>query len=380
MDFTYTPEQQALADSAERFCARDYTFEARNALLNGGEGFSRANWAQFAELGWLGAGLSEAAGGFGGGPVETMILSGAFGRALVLEPFLSTAVLALQTLAALPAGKGRDTLVAQVVSGELLMAFAHGEALGRGDETVIHTRFDKGRLTGAKSLVFGAPSADRLLVSARSDAGIGLYLVAADAEGLSGNPYRTLDNQRVADMRLDGVPVLATLAEGADAEAAMAAGYDHATIALCAEAVGAMDAAIVMTRDYLKTRKQFGTTLNTFQALQHRMADMLVELELSRSIVYQGIAALDLPPEQRQRGISSMKAIVSSAAMFVGKNAVQLHGGIGMTEEYAIGHYYRKLYVAASIFGTESLHLKRIAANPHPFWPDIAVSRAMADA
>ena len=380
MDFTYTSEQQALADGVERFCARDYGFENRNALLAQPDGFSRQNWLQFAELGWLGAGLSEEAGGFGGGPIENMILSEAFGRALVVEPFQSTAVHALQTLCKLPASELRDELVMGIVSGETLVAVAHGEATGRGDESIVGCSFADGKITGAKTLVFGAPSANRLLVSARSGEGLGLYLVAPDAVGLSSNPYRTLDNQRVADLSFDRTPVLALLGEGAVAEAAISAGYAHARTMLCAEAVGAMDAAILMTRDYLKTRKQFGTTLNNFQALQHRMADMLVELELSRSIVYQAVAALDAAPAVRDRAISAMKAVVSAAAMFVGRYAVQLHGGIGMTEEYAIGHYYRKLYVASSIFGSESLHLKRMAAHPQPFWSDMPVSEAASEA
>lgn len=376
MDFTYASEQQALADGVERFCSKNYGFEGRNALLDLPEGFSRDNWQQFAELGWLGAGLSQEAGGFGGGPVENMILSERFGRALVVEPFQSTAIHALQTLCALPASDTRDALVGGIVSGDMLIAVAHGEAAAHGDERFVEACLADGRITGAKSLVFGAPSASRLLVSARSDAGIALCLVAPDAAGLASNPYRTLDNQRVADLTFDAVEVLEILAQGREAEAAIATGYAHARIMLSAEAVGAMDVAITITREYLKTRKQFGTTLNNFQALQHRMSDMLVELELSRSIVYQAIAALNAGAAERDYAVSAMKAIVSSAAMFVGRNAVQLHGGIGMTEEYSIGHYYRKLFVTASIFGSESLHLKRLAANPQPFWPDIPTQAA----
>lgn len=378
MDFTYSSEQQALADGVARFCQKDYGFEARNAVLAQAGGFSPANWAQFAELGWLGAGLSEENGGFGGGPVENMILAEAFGRALVVEPFLATAIVSLQTIAALPQSDLRDELVMGVVSGERMLALAHGEAIARGDETIVTATFANGRVNGRKSLVLGAPSAEQWIVSARSNAGVGLYLVARDAEGVAANPYRLLDNSRAADIDFVNTPVIATLAEGDAALAAIAAGNDHALVYACAEAVGAMDAAILMTRDYLTTRKQFGATLNTFQALQHRMADMLVEMELSRSIVFQGVAALDLPADQRRRAMSAMKVIVSNAATFVGRNAVQLHGGIGMTEEYAIGHFYRKLFVLAALFGSESLHLKRMAADPRPFWDEIAVAETVA--
>jgi len=375
MDFVLSSEQQALADSVERFCRRQYGFEARRVALEEADGFSRANLAAFADLGWFGAGLPEDAGGFGGGPIETAIIMERFGRALVVEPFLSCAVLALQTLAALGSGADRDRLIEGIVAGEILASLAHGEAAARGDLGHVETRAERAgmgwRLTGRKSLVEGVASAGALLVSARADAGIGLFLVSPDAPGLRVQPYRTLDNHRSGDLWLEGTPASAMLAAPGEAAPAIAAGADHALIGVCAEAVGAMETAIFATRDYLITRRQFGAPLAGFQALQHRMADMLVELELSRSILYQGIAALDAPAGERARGISAMKAVVGAAALFVGRNAVQLHGAIGMTEDCAIGHYYRRLYVIASQFGDESHHLARLAAGGVGFWPDI---------
>jgi alkylation response protein AidB-like acyl-CoA dehydrogenase len=374
MDFRLSPEQQALADSVGRCLEREYGFERRAEVLAGAEGFDPRTWRSFADLGLMGAGLAEADGGFGGGPVETMIVMEAFGRALVVEPFLPSAILSLQTLAALPAGTERDELIAGIVAGEILVAFAHGEAGTRGEVGRVSVRAEEQdggwRISGAKRLVLGAPSADRLLVSARTPDGIALFLTAPDAGGLAATPYRTLDNMRAADLVFDNVP--ATLLAGA--KAAMAAiewGHDHALVALCAEAVGAMEQAILITRDYLKTRTQFGVPLAAFQALQHRMADMLVELEMSRSILFQGIAALAAP--ERERAMSAMKAVVSAAALFVGRNAVQLHGAIGMTEEHMIGHYYRRLFVIAGLFGGESDHLERMAAHPAPYWPPLHV-------
>jgi alkylation response protein AidB-like acyl-CoA dehydrogenase len=370
MDFNLTSEQEALADSVARFTARDYTFEARRKLIETGTGLDPAHWQTFAELGWLGAGLGEDAGGYGGGPVENMIILEGFGRALVLEPFLPVALVAAQTLTALPPSTLREMLIAEVVAGEAVTVVAHGELAARGAPDHVETVFENGRITGAKSMVIGSHAANRLIVSARGPDGIGLYLVDPAATGIAARRYRLLDNQHAADLVFDGAPVLETLAGPGEGEAAISEGLAHGLTGVCAEAVGAMDAAIRMTRDYITTRRQFGTTLSTFQALQHRMADMLVELELSRSILYQGIAALDQPGADRTHALAAMKAIVSSAAMFVGRNAVQLHGGIGMTEEYAIGHYYRRLFVIAGQFGGESLHLKTMAGLPRSFWTE----------
>lgn len=376
MDFSFTSEQQGLADSVQRFCQKEYEFDSYRRLSLSDDSFSREHWATFAKLGWLGAGLSEEAGGFGGSAIENAIIAEQFGRALVLEPFLSTAVLSLQTLAALPPATNVAPLIEHIVSGEALVALAHSEPAARGDARFVETAATRSgngwRLDGHKSFVLGAASADHLLVSATSREGVGLFRVSPSAPGLRIRPYRTLSNIRVGDIWLDDVHV-----EGNDVLAApglaldpIEKAVDHATTVAGAEALGAMDAALWMTRDYLKTRKQFGTTLNNFQALQHRMADMLIELELSRSIVYQALAALDAPAAERRRAVSAMKAIISSAGMWVGRNAIQLHGGIGMTEEYAIGHYYRRLFVIASLFGDEDHHLQRVADAKLPMWSD----------
>jgi len=372
MDFRLSSEQQALTDSVASFCARDYDFEHRRFSLANEGGFSPDNWQLFAELGWLGAGLGEDAGGYGGGAVENAIILEAFGRALVVEPFLACAVLALQTLAALPKCDARDQLIADIVSGEKLAVLAHNESEARGDvERVGMTAYQvdgQWRLNGAKQLVLGAPAADWLIVSARAGPDVALFLVAPSASGVELVPYRTLDNMRAADIDFEEAPAHAVLALPGAALPAIRLGYAHAMTAMCAEAVGAMDAAILLARDYLKTRQQFGTPLAGFQALQHRMADMLVEAEMSRSIVFQGLASLSDSEPERQQAIAAMKIVVSSAAMFVGRNAVQLHGGIGMTEEHPVGHYYKRLFVIAGLFGGEAFHLSRLASIGSGFW------------
>jgi alkylation response protein AidB-like acyl-CoA dehydrogenase len=364
MDFKLTSEQEALADSVRRFVEREYAFEQRRKLLNSDEGFSRTHWASFAELGWLGAGLSEEMGGCGGSAIEYAIVAERLGKALAVEPFGAT-VTALRTLEAIERDRQVIALIEQIVMGETIAVLAHGEISARGDprivETVAWRSGDEWQLNGAKSLVVGAPAANSLLVSARVDDGVGLFLVAPTADGLHTTPYRTVDNLRAADIRFDGV-VAEPLAIGPSVMTAIEAGIDHGTVTLCAEAVGVMDAALWLTRDYLKTRQQFGQPIGNFQALQHRMADMLIQCELARSMLYQGLFSLDRGGDASRRGVSAMKTIVAEAALFVGRQAIQLHGGIGMTEEYVIGHYYKRLYAIAHLHGDQDMHIERFAS------------------
>lgn len=387
MDFNHNSEQRVLAESVARFGERDYGFEDRRKLAGSADGFSRDHWATFAELGWFGAGLSEEEGGFGGGAVENAILFEGFGRILLIEPVLAHAVLAIQALAALPAGERRDGLIGQAVMGEVMMTLAHDEAEGWGavDWVATQAREEGGgyRLTGAKSRVLAGHAADDLLVTARlsgavDDAdGIGLFLVKADAAGLSGRPYRLLDGSRASDVTLDGVAG-ELLTSGVEARAAVVRAYRHGTVALCADALGAMEAALWQTRDYLKTRKQFGVTLNNFQALQHRMADMLIETELSRSMLLQALSALTLPDAEQDAGISAAKVAIGRSALFVTGQAIQLHGGIGMTDELMVGHFYKRTRVIESLLGDLDHHFDRffdsVAITPVP--DDIAALSA----
>lgn len=376
MDFMLNTEQQALADTVSRWCAKAYGNAARNTRLDAGLRGGTALWSDMAGMGWHGAGVDEEAGGFGGGIVENAILMEAFGRALVVEPFLSSSVLALQTLVALPAGELRDALITDAISGKHVLAIAHAEDGDGGETAGIRTTATQTHsgwcLDGLKSFSVGAPCADRLLVSARTSAGIGLFVADAVTVASMSRPYRTLDNLSAADYRLAAAPVLALEMDPVRAEAALAHGSAHALVAQCAEAVGAMDAAITLTVDYVRTRRQFGQTLNGFQAVQHRLADMLVEAELSRSVLYGGMAALAGDGTRRSRSLSAMKAVVASAALFVGRQAVQLHGGMGVTEDCFVSHLYRRLFVIAGQFGNESFHLARMAriAPDDPDAPD----------
>lgn len=367
MDFRLDPEQQALADTAARWCAKEFDAAARSARLHAGTDAQRVAWRRFAELGWHGAGLSEADGGFGGGAVENAILMEAFGRALVIEPFLASSVHALQTLVALPAGALREELIASAVGGDCILALAHA---GDAAAPLIHARAsaDGWVLDGSAQLVWGAPLADRLLVPAHTGEGLALFLLGADEAGPALIPYRTLDNMAVADLALAGTPAQLLCDGSAETAAALEHGLAQALVALCAEAVGAMDAAIAITVDYVRTRRQFGSTLNGFQAVQHRLADMLVEAELARSILYQGMAACESPGPARARALAAMKAVVAGAALFVGRGAVQLHGGMGITEDCIISHYYRRLFVIAAQFGGESAQLARMAGIAGGFW------------
>lgn len=382
MDFKPTEEQTALADSVARFGERDYDWESRRKLALTPEGFSAANWATFAELGWFMAGLTEEEGGFGG-PVETALMFEGFGKMLLLEPVLAHAVLGLQALVGLPESERKAELVEQAMAGDPITVLAHGEAEAWGLVSWVETRAgqDQGqwRLSGNKTRVLGASAAGQFIVSARisgdsSDKdGLGLFLVAADAEGLSLTPYRLVDNHHAADLALQGADA-ELLATGADALAALNRATRHGIVAVCAEMLGAMDTAMWQARDYLQTRKQFGTTLSTFQALQHRMADMLIETELSRSMLYQALAALAGPEAERDRGLSAAKAAISQSAIFVCRQAIQLHGGIGMTEELMVGHFYKRVWSLASLLGNVDHHLDIfIAETPiDPVPADIA--------
>lgn len=370
MDFSLTEEQTALKDSARRLSERDYGFEHRRGLLRTPDGFSRELWATFAELGWLGAGLSEEDHGYGGGVVETAVLQEEFGRALVVQPYLSCVVIAARAIATLGDEAQKEALLTAIVSGETLVALAHNELAMRGDDAAITTTAERDgagwRITGRKGFILGGPSADLLLVSALTPDGVSLFQVPADTPGLTIQTYHAVDGRRVADISLDGV-----LVEGAAVLGAVGAALpgielavDHGVIGLMAECVGAMDAALWLTRDYITTRKQFGVTLNTFQALQHRMADMLVETELARSMLMRGIAALsEADPVARRAGVSAAKVQVTEAAVKVTAEGIQLHGGIGVTEEYMVGHFYKRAVLAKGLFGGVDYHLSRFAAQ-----------------
>jgi pimeloyl-CoA dehydrogenase small subunit len=374
MDFDFSEEQRLLRDSVDRLLADRYGFDKRRAYLAEPDGWSRAMWSHYAELGLLGLPFAEEHGGFGGGGIDVMLVMEAFGRALVLEPYLATVVLAGTALRLAGTGAQQAALLPLVAEGKLLLAFAHGERQARYDlSDVLTTAMPKAGgwvLDGAKSLVLHGDSAQRLVVSARTagdrndTAGITLFLVDAAAQGLARRSYTMRDGTRAAELSLSGVElgadsVLGTVGAGfAVIERVVEAGI----AATAAEAVGAMETMQAMTLDYLKTRQQFGRPIGQNQALQHRASEMFMSLEQGRSMAMLAAMMVDEPDAaERAHNIAMAKVGVGQAARFVSQNAVQLHGGIGMTEEYAVGHYFRRCMVIEHSFGDTAHHLSRLA-------------------
>ena len=370
MELGYTPEQRLLQDSVRRYMATEYDFGARQKALREPDGFSRARWMEFAELGWLAAGFSEAAGGFGGSAVETALVMEGAGAGLVVEPLLSCAVLAGETLAGL--GEAGAERLSDLLAGERLFALAHQEAEAGGDLAYVAARAERSgngyRLSGRKAVALGAPSADEVLVTARTAGGaedeMGVSLFAVGRAELDGRlrSCRTLDDLGGADIALDGLELNADARLGGEGEGAPAVlrALDHAVVAACAEAVGAMDRSLTLTLEHLKTRRQFGTPLASFQALQHRVADMAIALEQARSAVLVGLAGLESgDSRERARASSAAKVRTAESASFIGAQAVQLHGGIGLTDEHVISHLFKKLTVFQGRFGGAEQHLER---------------------
>jgi alkylation response protein AidB-like acyl-CoA dehydrogenase len=372
--FSLSPEQIALQDNVKRFCRENYSLKDRTSILSCREGFSRSHWATFAELGWLGAAFPEDVGGTGGSAIDTAIILEQFGRSLVVEPYWSCAVFAGQLINFCASSRQRRELLAPIIAGELLFAVAHTEfeptgCLDHVDTTAVEVHGGY-TINGKKSLVFGGPSADKFIVSGRTEGsardqrGVSLFVIDRAAAGLGRRDYRMIDGTSSSDLTLENVEVaedalLGPLGGGVDA---LQFAKDHASAALCAEAVGVMDAVLWTTRDYLRVRRQYGVTLNTLQALQHRMADMFVEVELSRSIFFRALSRLnDEDPMSRRVGALSARIHASKSGNFVCKNGVQLHGGVGMMEEHVAGQYFKRMSVISNIFGTAQQQMNECA-------------------
>ena len=374
MDFDLSEEQRLLRDSVDRLLADTYTFEKRKGYLAEPEGWSRGLWSQYAELGLLGLPFAEEYGGFGGGGIETMLVMQAFGRVLVLEPYLASVVLSGTALRLAGNKAQQGALLPQIAAGKLVVAFAHGERQARYDlSDVLTTAKPKGGgwvLDGAKSVVTHGDIANRLIVSARTKgdrddpSGIALFLVDANANGVARRAYRLRDGVGAAEIALSGVEVGsdAPLGEAGVGFPVIERVAEAGIAATAAEAVGAMETMQAMTLEYLKTRQQFGRPIGDNQALQHRATEMYVALEQGRSLAMLAAMMVEEPDAaERARNIAMVKVGVGQAARFVSQNAVQLHGGIGMTEEYAIGHYFRRCMVIEHSFGDTAHHLSRLA-------------------
>ena len=365
LNFDFSAEQILLRDSVAGYLARHYGFDARRAALaNGG---SRPEvWRGFGdELGLFGAALPEAHGGYGG-PIEAMLIQEEFGKAIVLEPYLESILLAGALLR--ESGDAGRPHLAALIDGRARFAPALIEADARFNlASVAATATREGdlwRIEGAKISVVGAAEATHLLVSARiagaqrDRAGIGLFIVDATADGVDRHDYALIDGRRAADMTLARAPGI-MLSE--DALPILERATDEAIAALCAEAVGVMRAMLDATVDYAKQREQFGRPIGSFQVLQHRMVDMLTLIERSISMTYMATLSLDLPDRERRKAVSAAKAFIAAAARTVGQGAIQIHGGIGTTEELAISHYFKRATVIESQFGSAAYHLRRVA-------------------
>src|SRR5271166_4730812 len=374
MDFDLTDEQRLLRESVDRLLADHYGFSQRRSYLAEAEGWSTALWSRYAEQGLLGLPFAEEHGGFGGGAVEIMLVMEAFGRVLALEPYLATVVLGGTALRLAGSEAQKSMLMPQVAEGAMTLAFAHGERQARYDLTdVLTTAKPNARgwlIDGAKSVVIHGDGARRLIVSARTAGdrddpdGISLFLVDAAANGLACRSYAMRDGIRAAEISLSAVEVGRDdiLGEPGKAFPVIKRATEAGIAATSAEAVGAMEAMHAMTLDYLKTRQQFGKPIGQNQVLQHRSAEMLIALEQGRSLAM--LAAMmveESDPEERAYNIAMAKVAVGQASRFVAQNAVQLHGGIGMTEEYAVGHYFRRVMVIEHMFGDPAHHLSRLA-------------------
>jgi alkylation response protein AidB-like acyl-CoA dehydrogenase len=368
MNFDYNEEQQLLADSVRRYLQKDYDFEARRKIVASPEGWSERAWSTFAEMGLTGLPVSTDYGGFGGGAVDLMGVMEAFGEALVVEPYLAS-VLAARLLAQAGSAEQKQALLPAVAEGSLKLALAHEEPGARHRVGHVNAKAQKSgahwTLAGEKRGVVGASAAGKLVVSAKSAEGIGLYLVEAAAVQMK--PFRTLDEMRAADIVLDGAkaePLDGDLARGPGSLVLIEEATDFATALVCAEAVGAMKFACDTTLEYLKTRKQFGVPIGTFQALQHRMVDMFIAYEQAKSMACLACSKVDAAENEndRKRSVSAAKIKVADNARHISQESVQLHGGMGMSEELKVSHSFRRLTVAADQFGGADYHLERFAS------------------
>lgn len=374
MEFELSEEQRLLEASLRRLLADRYGFDRRKAHARTPEGWSREIWRAFAELGVLALPFAEEEGGLGGGAVETMLVAQALGEALVLEPWLATVVLGGGFLRHGASADLRAAIVPRLAAGEVLLAFAHSERGATADPVDVATtarREDGGwRLNGRKTLVLHGDVADHLVVTARvagapgEERGLAAFLVPATASGLARRTLRTNDGRRAAEIELDDVAVAddCVLGEAGEAFPLIERVVQEAIAALAAEAVGVMTLAHRLTIDYLKTRRQFGRPIGSFQVLQHRATDMLIAIEEARSMAIWAAMSLDEPDAaERRRALSAVKALIGRRGRFVAETAVQLHGGIGLTMDYAVGHCMARLLAIDALFGNAAHHLARLA-------------------
>ena len=375
MDFSFTEEQTLLQESVSRFMQNDYGFEARQKNASTEQGFSAENWQTFAELGWLGVPFSEADGGFGGGAIETALMSEQFGRGLLIEPFLATVILAGGAIKHGGSEEQKSQYLPGIIDGSKHAALAFVEPQARfniADITTTATTDGDGYvLNGYKAVVLNGPQADFLVVSARTSGeqrdedGVSLFVMDAATAGISRRDYPTVDAFRASEITFENVKLGADslVGEAGKGLPILQQAIDDGVLSVGAEAVGCMEVLYKDTVEYCKQREQFGQPIGKFQVLQHRMVDMFMEHEQSKSLMF--MAAMRMAEgygAEAQKAVSAFKVQVGKSGKFVGQNAVQLHGGMGMTEELNIGHYFKRLTIIDTLFGNVDFHLQRFGA------------------
>ncbi len=371
MDFNFTEEQDMVRDSLTRLVRENYGWETRMAAINSESGLNPGTWAQLAELGLLGMPFAEEDGGFGGGAVDAMIVMEEFGKGLVVEPFVPTVVCAGGFLKHAGTAAQKEEHIGGIVDGSQIFAFAYAEPRGRYDYADLETTAKKDGsgyiLNGHKAIVIGAPWATHLIVTARTSGerrdkqGVSVFVIDKSADGVVTRDYATVDGRRASEVFFENaaIPAEALIGEEGGGLPLIERVTDEAIAAQCAEACGAMKVAHTMTVDYSRERKQFGVPIGSFQVLQHRMVDMYTEYEQSVSMTYLATLKLDAPEAERKLAVSSAKVRIGQAAHHLGQEAIQIHGGNGMTDEYAIGHYFKRLTIFDSEFGNVDHHMKR---------------------
>ena len=381
MDLSYTEEQLLLRDSVRKFISDRYDIGERNKMTATDEGFSSENWQLFAELGWLALPFDEQYGGIGGSPVDTMVLMEEFGKGLVVEPYLSTVVMVGTAISEAGSFKQKSDIIPDIIAGSMIATFAYAEEQAHHDLNNLKTRATKDgdfyHISGTKSVVLNAQSADKILVSTRTSGestdadGITLFLVDATETGISRQDYPTVDGLRASEVTFEGVKIPATNMVGGLGKGRIIVNKvaTRAILALAAEAVGAMDVLYKDTIEYTKQREQFDHPLSDFQVLKHRMTEMFMEYSLAKSLCMKA-TMLDAQDSllrtaegsETQRTIHALKFLIGKSGRFISQNAVQLHGGMGMTEELHIAHYFKRLMVIDSQFGNMDHHLARFVA------------------
>jgi hypothetical protein len=371
MNFNLSEEQGQIRDSIARFVAENYSFEQRNAVVALDHGYSTGHWQQFAELGWLSIPFAEEHGGFGGGAVDTMVLMQEFGRGLVAEPYLPTVLLFGGLLQAGASEALQGEIIPRIIAGDVQGAFAYLERQSRYAMTDIVTRAerqdDNWVVNGEKTVVLNGGAAQKLIVAARNageqvdEAGITLLLVDTASAGVERTVYRMTDGQEAANITFRNVVAEAVIGSVGEGYALLKPVVDAARVAICANALGAMEVLNAATLDYCKTREQFGVAIGSFQALQHRMVDMFGACEKVKSLLYRAVCAASDDEMEARRSLLALKVMTGRAGRLIGGEAIQLHGGMGMTDELSVGFYVKRLMIINNLFGDADYHQQLFA-------------------